>query len=73
MICLTRLNHARLVVNADRIEHIEMAPDTVISLAGGQRITVLETAEQVIERVVAFRRSILAGVIVSSPDQSAGE
>jgi flagellar protein FlbD len=73
MICLTRLNHAPLVVNADRIEHIEMAPDTVISLAGGQRITVLETAEQVVERVVAFRRSILAGVIVASPDQFAGE
>jgi flagellar protein FlbD len=68
MICLTRLNHAQLVVNADRIEHIEMTPDTVISMAGGQRITVLESADQVIEKVIEFRRSILAGpVLVPNP------
>jgi len=62
MIYLTRLNHTPMVVNEDRIEHIEMTPDTVISLFGGQRLTVLETADQVIEKVIAFRRLILQGV-----------
>lgn len=59
MIRLTRLNHAAVVVNCDLIEHIEMTPDTVISMTTGQRITVLETTEEVIGRVVDFRRLLL--------------
>ncbi|MCL6508137.1 MAG: flagellar FlbD family protein [Bryobacteraceae bacterium] len=62
MIRLTRLNHAPLVLNSDLIEHIEAAPDTVISLTTGQKIMVLESAEQIIERVIEFRRAILNGV-----------
>jgi len=59
MIRLTRLNRAGFVVNCDLIEHIEMTPDTVLSMTTGQRITVLETAEEVIRRVIDFRRLIL--------------
>ncbi len=60
MIRLTRLNHLTIYLNADLIEHIESTPDTVISLTTGQKIVVLESAEEVAERVLAFRRSILA-------------
>ncbi len=62
MIHLTRLNHVPLVVNSDLIEHIEVTPDTVIVLTTGQKFLVLETAEQVVERVVRFRRSLFDGV-----------
>jgi flagellar protein FlbD len=58
MIRLTRINHVPLVVNSDLIEHMEVTPDTVISLTNGQKFVVLESAEEVIERVVEFRRSI---------------
>jgi len=61
MIHLTRLNHTSLVVNCELIEHIEITPDTVISMTTGQRITVLESADEVVNRVVQFRRRILAG------------
>ena len=61
MIRLTRLNHVGLVVNSDLIEHIEMTPDTVISMTTGQRITVLESTEEVIARVIEYRRRILHG------------
>lgn len=64
MIRLTRLNHAAMVLNADLIEHIDVTPDTVISLTTGEKLMVLETAEEVVERVVKFRRSILEGVSV---------
>jgi flagellar protein FlbD len=56
MIRLTRLNHSALVVNCDLIEHIEATPDTVLSLTTGQKITVLETTDEVIDRIVDFRR-----------------
>lgn len=58
MIRLTRLNHMPLVVNADLIEHVEITPDTVIALTTGQKFMVSESAEEVIERVVAFRRRL---------------
>ena len=59
MIRLTRLNHAPLVLNSDLIEHIEATPDTVISLTTGQKIMVRESASEVVDRVIAFRRTIL--------------
>jgi flagellar protein FlbD len=66
MIHLTRLNQAPLVVNADLIEHIEMTPDTVIVLTTGQKILVRETANEIIEKVVCFRRSVLEGLPLST-------
>lgn len=61
MIKLTRLNHAPLVLNCDLIEHMEVTPDTVITLTTGQKLMVLESAEEVIARVIEFRRSIQSG------------
>jgi len=59
MIRLTRLNHVPLVINSDLIEHVENTPDTVITLTTGHKIVVTESPEEIIERVVEFRRAIL--------------
>jgi flagellar protein FlbD len=59
MIHLTRLNQLPLVVNSDLIEHIEATPDTVIVLTNGQKILVLETPDEVVGRVINFRRALL--------------
>jgi flagellar protein FlbD len=66
MIHLTRLNQLPLVVNADLIEHIEMNPDTVLFLTTGQKILVRENANEIIEKVVQFRRSVLQGLPCST-------
>ncbi len=58
MIHLTRINHVPLVLNADLIEHIETTPDTVISLTNGQKFLVLETTDEVVRKVIDFRRAI---------------
>ncbi len=60
MILLTRLNRAPLVLNSDLIEHIEAAPDTVVSLVNGQKLLVLETPEEIIDRVIEFRKAVVA-------------
>jgi flagellar protein FlbD len=60
MIHLTRLNHVPLIVNSDLIEHVEVTPDTVVALTTGQKFLVLESAEEVVDRVIQFRRAILA-------------
>ena len=62
MIALTRINHLPLVLNSDLIEHIEATPDTVISLTNGQKLVVLESIDEVVRRVMEFRRAIFAGV-----------
>lgn len=58
MIRLTRLNRVPLVVNSDLIEHIEVTPDTMITLVTGQKMMVLESPNEVVRRVIDFRRSI---------------
>ena len=58
MIHLTRLNSASMVLNSDLIEHIDVTPDTVITLTTGQILRVRETAEEVVHRIVEFRRRI---------------
>ena len=59
MIRLTRINHVPLVLNSDLIEHVEITPDTVIAMTRGLKFMVLESADEVIEKVVDFRRTIL--------------
>ena len=58
MIQLTRLNKAPIVLNSDLIEHVDITPDTVIVLTTGQVFRVRETADEVIRRIVQFRRRI---------------
>jgi len=58
MIRLTKLNHAPMVLNADLIEHIDVTPDTVITLTNGQILRVRESADQVVDRIVEYRRRI---------------
>lgn len=60
MICVTRLNHTPVVLNDDLIEQIETTPDTVISMTTGQKIMVLESVDEILDRVVHFRRRIIA-------------
>lgn len=61
MIALTRLNHASLVVNCELIEHIETTPDTVLTMTTGQKITVLESTDEVVRRVIEYRQRIYRG------------
>ena len=60
MIELTRLNNRTISLNSDLIKYVEQAPDTVITLVTGEKLVVKEAAEEVIRRVIQFRRMLLA-------------
>jgi len=64
MIQLTRLNNSPLAVNSDLIKFVEQAPDTVITLITGEKIVVRESAQDVLAKVVEFRRSVLQGIML---------
>lgn len=69
MIGVTRLNGSSFTINAELIETVERTPDTVISLATGNRYVVKETVEEVVLKVVEYRRQVNAGRAVVNPIQ----
>jgi flagellar protein FlbD len=74
MIQLTRLNNQPLIVNSDLIKLIENTPETVITLVTGEKIVVLESSKQVVDKIVEFRRRVLTDLPVqdlSAASQSA--
>lgn len=62
MIQLTRLNKELLMVNSDLIKFVERSPDTVITLVAGDKIVVRESPEEVLAKVINFRRSVASVV-----------
>ena len=62
MIRLTRLNNQPLTVNSDLIKFVEQSPDTLITLVTGEKLVVSESAEEVLARLIDFRRSVLQGL-----------
>jgi flagellar protein FlbD len=63
MIQLTRLNNSKVSINSDIIKWVEQNPDTVITLLNGEKLLVQETVEQVVDRVIEFRRQLLSTVV----------
>jgi flagellar protein FlbD len=59
MIKLTRLNASEIYLNPDLIKSIEEKPDTIITLANNDHYLVREKAEEVIDKIVAYRVRIL--------------
>lgn len=64
MIRLTRLNNQSLTVNSDLIKFVEQSPDTLITLVTGEKIVVRESAEEILARLIEFRRSVLQGLTI---------
>ena len=60
MIDLTRLNGHRMVVNCDLIKFAEPSPDTTISLVTGEKLIVLESCDELMERILIYRSKVLA-------------
>lgn len=60
MIRLTRINESPFYVNADLIEFVDATPDTVLTLTNGEKVRVRERAEEVVEKVIVYKRRVLS-------------
>ncbi len=58
MIVVKRINCAEIILNAELIETVESHGDTVISLINGNKIRVKDTVDEIIAKVLVYRRSI---------------
>jgi flagellar protein FlbD len=61
MIRVTRLDRQEVVLNCDLIESIEARPDTTLRLVTGMSVVVREGVTEVLERIRAWRASVLSG------------
>lgn len=59
MIAVHRPGGEPMLLNADLVESIETTPDTVLILVDGRRIVVADSPEEIAERIIEFRASIL--------------
>jgi flagellar protein FlbD len=60
VILVHRVKGGSVFLNADLIESIEANPDTVITLADGRRLSVLDPPSELLYRISMFRASVLA-------------
>lgn len=60
MIEVTRLKGTRIIINAELIEVVEQTPDTVITLTSGKKFIVSESASEIMELVIEYKRKIHA-------------
>ena len=71
MIRLTRLNGSSIALNSDLIKFVENAPDTVITLINGEKMIVRESTDELIRKLIEFRRLVLAGIPSAGADANA--
>jgi flagellar protein FlbD len=62
LIEVTRLNNIKVIINAELIEKVEEAPDTVITLTSGNKIIVKESRQEVKNLVILYKKEIFAGI-----------
>ena len=58
MIYLTHFNGGRFYLNADIIQTVESTPDTVITLINNQKMLVRDKAEEVVDKIINYQRTI---------------
>ncbi len=56
MIKLTRFDGSVVAVNAELVKFVEATPDTIVTLTSDQKLLVLETVDEVIEKVIEYKR-----------------
>jgi flagellar protein FlbD len=62
MIEVKKLSDQIIILNSDLIETIEATPDTMISLTTGRKIVVKDSVDEVLKKVIEYRRSIHEGI-----------
>lgn len=69
MIKLTRLNGQPLTLNAELIETVEACPNTVVNLATNNRYLVRESVDEVVEKVIEYRKRVNVDKSAQNPTQ----
>ena len=58
MISVTRLDGKTYWLNPHMIESMDQTPDLTISLLSGKKVVIRDKPEEVIQKIIAYRREI---------------
>jgi flagellar protein FlbD len=58
MISVKKINGQEILVNCELIETIEFSPHAVMSLTTGSKIIVDETRDDILSKVIEYKRAI---------------
>lgn len=58
MIKVTGINEKEFVINEEHIEKIEEVPESMITLSNGKKYIVIESPDEIIRRVIEYKRKI---------------
>lgn len=58
MILVKKINQQQIIVNCELIETIEFSPHAVISLTSGGKVIVDECPEEIIRKVIEYKRAV---------------
>lgn len=58
MITLTKIDGNPIMVNAEEIEIVETAHDTIITLRSGRKIIVKENSDTIKDKTIEYKKSI---------------
>lgn len=62
MIKVVGLDSKEYVLNADHIEKLEQIPESVITLTNGKKYLVKESNDEIVRKVIEYKRKIYAGL-----------
>ena len=58
MILLKKINQQDIIVNCELIQKIEFSPHAVIYLTTGEKVIVAEGPDEIIQKVIEYRRAV---------------
>lgn len=73
MIWVTKTDGDQIMLNDDQIQWIEVLHDTIVVLQSGERLRVLETGDEIKERILRWRRKLLGLSFFSAEEIDTGE
>lgn len=63
MIKITGLDNKEFIINSDHIEKLEQIPESVVTLTNGHKYLVKESNDEIIKKVIEYKRKIFIGDI----------
>ncbi len=72
MIWITRMDGERLLLNDDQVLYVEANHDTLLVLANGERLRVLESPEELVDRIARWRQRALGLALLHDDEAGPG-
>ena len=67
MIAVKKINQEDIIVNCELIQTIEFSPHGVITLVNGHKVIVADGREEILRKVIEYKRSINSRAIDIQP------